>query len=78
VTFESNILNIVPDKFVLYQNYPNPFNPETKIKFDIPMDSRIRRNDKVVLKVFDILGKEVTVLINEIMQPGTYEIQFSG
>ena len=78
VTFESNISNIVPDKFVLYQNYPNPFNPETKIKFDIPMDSRIRRNDKVVLKVFDILGKEVTVLINEIMQPGTYEIKFDG
>jgi hypothetical protein len=42
------------------------------------MDSRIRRNDKVVLKVFDILGKEVTVLINEIMQPGTYEIKFDG
>jgi hypothetical protein len=42
------------------------------------MDSRFRGNDKVVLKVFDILGKEVATLVNEKLQPGTYEVTFNG
>ena len=65
----------VPEGFKLYQNYPNPFNPVTKIKFNIP--SLIRRGaGVVVLKVYDILGREVTTLVNKKLQPGTYEAEW--
>jgi hypothetical protein len=50
----------------------------TKIKFDIPVDSRIRGNDRVVLKVYDILGKEIETLVNEKLNPGTYELTFNA
>lgn len=63
----SNISNEVPDDYCLYQNYPNPFNPSTKIKFDIPRASQVR------LAVFDMLGREVEVLVNEKIQTGIYE-----
>ncbi|MFA5403514.1 MAG: YCF48-related protein [Ignavibacteria bacterium] len=65
------IQNIIPDKCMLYQNYPNPFNPETNIKYQIP------ENKFVMLKVFDILGREVATLVNEKQSPGIYETQFS-
>jgi hypothetical protein len=68
----------IPNSFKLFQNYPNPFNPVTKIKFDIPVDSRIRGNDRVVLKVYDILGKEIETLVNEKLNPGTYELTFNA
>jgi len=68
----------VPVEFSLSQNYPNPFNPGTKIKFDIGSDSRFRGNDNVTLKIFDILGREVVTLVNEQLQPGTYEADFDG
>jgi Secretion system C-terminal sorting domain len=61
----------------LKQNYPNPFNPETKIKFDIPSSASSGLN-AVSLKVYDIQGKQVEVLVNQNMQPGTYEIGFDG
>jgi photosystem II stability/assembly factor-like uncharacterized protein len=73
-----NISSEIPSGFSLSQNYPNPFNPVTKIKFSLIMDSRFRGNDNVVLKVFDILGKEVATLVNEKLQPGTYEVSFDG
>jgi hypothetical protein len=57
--------------FQLNQNYPNPFNPSTKIKFQIKKDCF------VLLKVYDVLGKEVTTLVNKKLQAGTHEIQFS-
>ncbi|HJY64431.1 MAG TPA: T9SS type A sorting domain-containing protein, partial [Ignavibacteria bacterium] len=64
----------------LSQNYPNPFNPTTTIRFSIQADSRLRLkssgNDKLELKVFDVLGREVAVLVNEHLQPGTYEVEF--
>jgi len=63
----SNISTEIPDDYCLYQNYPNPFNPSTKIKFDIPKSSYVK------LTVFDMLGREVEVLINEKVQPGSYE-----
>jgi photosystem II stability/assembly factor-like uncharacterized protein len=63
----------VPEYFRLYQNYPNPFNPSTKIKFDIPAVS-FSRTSTVKLTVFDILGREVSVLVNRQMKPGSYEI----
>lgn len=68
---EKNRLQI-PDEFQLYQNYPNPFNPLTNIKFDIPLTG------KVELKVYDILGREIKSLIDEIKQPGKYEIKFNA
>ena len=70
----NNISSEIPDSYMLYQNYPNPFNPVTKIKFDISMDSRLRGNDNVTLKIYDILGREVATLINEKLTPGTYEV----
>jgi hypothetical protein len=78
--------NTIPKSYALYQNYPNPFNPVTKIKFDItsgfpstegrPVGAR--GNDRVVLKVYDILGKEISTLVNEKLQPGSYEVEFDG
>lgn len=62
---------IVTD-YQLLQNYPNPFNPSTKIKYSIP------ENQNVVLKVFDILGKEISTLVNEKKQIGNYEVEFSA
>ena len=61
----------VPTEFKLMQNYPNPFNPSTIISFSIPEEQNVS------LVVYDALGKEVAVLINEFMQPGFYNSQFS-
>ncbi|MFA5404217.1 MAG: alpha/beta fold hydrolase [Ignavibacteria bacterium] len=69
----------VPDKFSLSQNYPNPFNPATNIKFSIPENDILKiKNDIVTLKVYNILGKEIATLVNEKLQPGTYEVKFEG
>jgi hypothetical protein len=65
-------LEITPSVFSLSQNYPNPFNPVTKIKYSIPQSSN------VVVKVFDVLGDEVTTLVNEQKQAGTYELAWNG
>ncbi len=64
----------VPNNFSLSQNYPNPFNPVTKIKFDISGKSVTQ----TFLSVYDILGREVEVLVNELLRPGTYEVDFDG
>ncbi len=61
-----------PDNFVLHQNYPNPFNPITKIKYELPIRS------KVSLNIYDILGKKVKTLENEVKNPGYYEIEFDA
>ncbi len=62
----------VPDKFSLYQNFPNPFNPVTNIKF------KIKEKEIVKLTVYDVLGREITVLINEVLQAGTYKIDWDA
>lgn len=62
---------IIPDKFMLYQNYPNPFNPTTTIKFNLP------ESGFTTLKVYDLFGKEVAILIKENLNSGTYEVKFS-
>ena len=62
----------LPKKFELYQNYPNPFNPSTTIKFAIPKASFI------TLKIFDVLGREVEVLLNEEKPAGVYKVEFSA
>jgi hypothetical protein len=68
----------VPKKFSLSQNYPNPFNPSTRIKFDVALDSRLRGNDNIVLKIYDVLGRETAILVNEGLKPGTYEVEWDG
>ena len=69
--------NNLTEQFQLYQNYPNPFNPSTTIKYAIPSlaNDNLRT---VLLKVYDILGNEVTTLVNEIKSPGNYEVQFDA
>lgn len=62
----------VPDKCFLFQNYPNPFNPTTNIKFQVK-DSRF-----VMLKVFNILGREVATPVNRKLNAGVYEVPFDG
>ncbi|MFH1527908.1 MAG: T9SS type A sorting domain-containing protein, partial [Bacteroidota bacterium] len=62
----------IPAQFTLSQNYPNPFNPSTIIKFEI------ERKSLVTLKIYDILGKEVAVLINEEKYPGKYRVKFNA
>ncbi|MEO8399757.1 MAG: T9SS type A sorting domain-containing protein, partial [Ignavibacteriaceae bacterium] len=78
-------VNIAPAKFSLEQNYPNPFNPTTKIKYSIstspqtPLLAKERDKGEVVtLKIYDILGNEITSLVNREQQPGNYEIEFDG
>ncbi len=58
--------------FSLYQNYPNPFNPSTIINYSIP------KTGLVTIKVYDILGKEITSLVNEVKSAGNYSVQLSG
>ncbi len=62
----------LPTHFKLYQNFPNPFNPTTKIQYSINVDSFIRLN------VFDILGKEVSTLVNKKQPAGTYQVTFNA
>jgi hypothetical protein len=62
----------IPLEFMLYQNYPNPFNPSTKIRFDVP-SSNIE-NQTIRLVVYDVQGKEVTVLTEHDYLAGKYEI----
>lgn len=62
------------NNFSLSQNYPNPFNPSTKIRYTIPA---LSPRERVILQVFDMLGREVTTLVNEEQRRGTYEVEFS-
>lgn len=62
----------VPGKFELSQNYPNPFNPVTKIDFNIPFDS------KVSFRIFDVTGKEIANIVNEVKTAGYYTVQFDA
>lgn len=67
-----NISTEIPNEFKLYQNYPNPFNPITNINFDIA------KSGMVQIKVYDVLGKEVETLANEVLQPGRYKTSFDA
>ena len=64
--------NGIPGRFDLQQNFPNPFNPNTVIQFLIPEESF------VTIKVYDILGKEITTLVNERKPAGNYSVNFNG
>jgi hypothetical protein len=61
-----------PDQFALMQNYPNPFNPMTTIKYTVG------GNRGVSLIVYDVLGRELAVLVNERKSSGNYEVTFDG
>jgi hypothetical protein len=60
------------DLAMLYQNYPNPFNPSTVVRYQVPVANMVR------LAVYDMLGREVSVLVDERKGPGSYEVQFNG
>jgi hypothetical protein len=62
----------IPTGFILEQNYPNPFNPTTKIEFSVPTSSQVS------LKVYDLLGREVSTLVNEYKIAGNYEVVFNA
>ena len=62
----------LPREFLLHQNYPNPFNPSTIISFQVPAVSLVR------LEVVDVLGREVTTLVNDVRPPGTYTVRLEG
>lgn len=67
-----NISNLIPERYSLSQNYPNPFNPVTRINFAIP------KQGLVTLKVYDVLGREIKTLVNEVKAPGSYSVDFNG
>jgi hypothetical protein len=62
----------IPDDYSLSQNYPNPFNPTTKINFDIPKQSYVK------LVIYDLLGMEVSTLVNSQLNPGRYSAEWNG
>lgn len=65
------------DKFELFQNYPNPFNPSTTIRYAIPLLGGDERGGSVTLKVYDVLGNEVAILVNEHQAAGNYKAEFN-
>lgn len=81
-----------PTEFILYQNYPNPFNPLTRIKYTLPNVSlslskddrgdvtlrQAQSDNQVTLKIYDILGRELTKLVDDYKPAGTYEIEIDG
>ena len=62
----------VPDKYNMSQNYPNPFNPTTKIDYDIPYDG------KVSILLYDMTGREIANLVNEIKTAGYHSVQLNA
>ncbi|UCH65085.1 MAG: T9SS type A sorting domain-containing protein [Ignavibacterium sp.] len=72
VTTDVSQENNIPEYFILHQNYPNPFNPITVINYQIPELSF------VTVKVYDVLGSEVTTLVNEEKPFGIYEVEFDA
>jgi subtilisin family serine protease len=63
---------IIPSKFALYQNYPNPFNPVTKVRYDVPKESFVD------ITVYDLLGREVAVLVSGVSKQGVHYAEFNG
>ncbi len=73
LTTDVKLLNInIPPDFELQQNYPNPFNPSTSIKYQVDTGKN------VLLKVYDVLGNEISTLVNEFQQAGNYEVDFNA
>jgi len=72
VTSVEKLQEDIPTEFNLSQNYPNPFNPVTLIKYQVPNTSHVS------IKVYDLTGQEVALLVNEVKEVGTYEIKFDA
>jgi len=68
VAVNSDISRTVPAEFALYPNYPNPFNPTTTIGYDLPVNANVN------IAIYDLLGKQVTTLVNEDQLAGTQSI----
>lgn len=66
------ISNEIPQTHLLSQNYPNPFNPSTKIKFEVPKSSFVS------IKIYNILGKEISTIVNEYLNASTYEVEWNA
>jgi len=67
----------IPSSYSLSQNYPNPFNPTTKIRFDIPSIVKSEKSNVKII-IYDALGREIAVLVNEQLQPGSYEVEWNA
>ena len=65
-------LNNIPTVFALYNNHPNPFNPITVINFDIPENSLTK------ITIYDVIGRETIVLVNQMMNPGSYIVTWDA
>ncbi|MDP2885270.1 MAG: T9SS type A sorting domain-containing protein [Ignavibacteria bacterium] len=72
VRVEKNEAGVLPDTFVLMQNHPNPFNPSTRIEYAVPTSGNVS------LRVFDMLGREVAVLVDGIVEAGWYSVNFNA
>ena len=72
ITGISKTNNELPTSFSLSQNYPNPFNPSTRIRYELPVSSKVK------IMIYDILGREITTLINETRPAGRYEIKWNA
>jgi hypothetical protein len=70
----SEMYNIAAEEFQLMQNFPNPFNPSTTIKYNVPAGV----SGLTTLKIYDMSGSEIAVLINEVQAGGNYEVEFKG
>ena len=62
----------IPTRFYLHQNYPNPFNPLTTIRYEIPVTGPVK------IKIYDMLGREVLKLVDEVKAPGIYTIAWNA
>jgi hypothetical protein len=68
----AEVVNLIPTEIQLAQNYPNPFNPNTKIRFAVPESGRVK------VDIFNILGQQLDILVNEVKEAGYYEINFEN
>ena len=78
ITSVESISDLRPTEFTLDQNYPNPFNPTTTIRYAIPHLGEDERGGFVTLKVYDVLGNEVSTLVDEYKPAGSYEVNFNA
>ncbi len=69
---EDDLSGVIPEEFMLHANYPNPFNPSTTISYDLPSGGMVS------IRIYNILGDEVTTLVNESMEPGKYRSIWQG
>jgi hypothetical protein len=72
ITGITPVTSQIPNTYSLSQNYPNPFNPVTKINYELP------KSGLVTLKIYDVLGKEIASLVNEVKNAGRYTVDFNG